>query len=43
MKNVLFAAFAVLGIVLGTAALTAPANALPAGYDSHASQAGGNG
>lgn len=45
MKNMFFAAFAVLGIVLGAAALMTPANAsLPQStYTNQSSAAGGEG
>jgi hypothetical protein len=45
MKSIVLAAFAALGIVLGTGALMTPANAaLPqATYNNQASQAGGEG
>lgn len=43
MKNMVLATFAALGIVLGTAALVAPANAALPTYDNQSSQAGGEG
>ncbi len=45
MKNVLFAAIAALGIILGNAALTNAAHAAiaQATYDTQASAAGGEG
>ena len=44
MKKMVLAAFAALGIVMGTAALVAPANAALPTYDNQqASQAGGEG
>jgi hypothetical protein len=43
MKKMVLAAFAALGLILGTTALMAPADAAPAAYDNQASLAGGNG
>jgi hypothetical protein len=43
MKKMVLAAFAALGLIVGTTALMAPADAAPAAYDNQASLAGGNG
>jgi hypothetical protein len=44
MKKMVLAAFAALGLILGTTALMAPADAAPPAYDNQqASQPGGEG